>query len=119
MNIADPGGPTLQRMKTPGHANGHAGFGGRSFQDPEVLVSMLAGLKDSDRNQLIRDLLDDLMNRGIVIQDIQRGLIDFPGYREDNEVLLCYELNDGPEIMTWHGIHDGFSGRQPIDSLIR
>jgi hypothetical protein len=59
-------------------------------------------------------LLRGLAEQGIVIQDWQRGLIDFPHLREGREVFLCYELADGEKITHFHDLDAGFAGRQPL-----
>ena len=51
---------------------------------------------------------------GIEVKDLARGLIDFPSYRGDRLVYLCWELGEGPRIQWWHEIEAGFAGRQPI-----
>ncbi len=118
MKEPGPAFPGIKPTRLPVNGNGHS-MKGLEDNNDGAMGPILAGLKDSDRVQLIRGLLEDLSGRGIVIQDIQRGLIDFPGYRQDNEILLCYELCDGPEIVAWHGIHDGYTGRKPLDPCIR
>ncbi|MCB2153447.1 DUF2203 domain-containing protein [bacterium] len=67
------------------------------------------------RHEEADKILRSMVERGILIQDVRRGLIDFPHmlYGE-REVLLCYELADGDEIGWYHDLHAGFSGRQPI-----
>jgi len=63
-------------------------------------------------------LLGDLTDRGIVLQDASRGLVDFPHLRgADEEVFLCYELTDGDHIVAWHDLHAGYAGRRPIEEL--
>ena len=62
----------------------------------------------------VRDLLARIQGLGIVIRDIDRGLIDFPAIVEDREVYLCWQL-DEPEIEFWHDLESGFGGRQPLD----
>ena len=54
---------------------------------------------------------DDL---GIQIKDVERGLIDFPAWREDRVVLLCWHLGEGDTIEWWHDVEAGFAGRRPI-----
>ena len=59
----------------------------------------------------------DLNERGIEIKDLNRGLIDFPHLRSNGEeVYLCYLLGE-PEIIAWHSIEGGFSGRNTLDEL--
>ena len=55
--------------------------------------------------------------RGIVIKDLDTGLIDFPHIRSNGEeVYLCWKLGEN-DIHYWHRIPDGFSGRRPVDEL--
>ncbi len=56
----------------------------------------------------------ELAKNGIVLQDVRRGLIDFPCIREGREVFLCWELSDGDEIQWFHDLDGGYAGRQPL-----
>lgn len=51
---------------------------------------------------------------GVQIKDFARGLIDFPSQRDDRVILLCWQLDDGPQIEWWHELEGGFSGRQRL-----
>ena len=62
----------------------------------------------------VRRLLAALQEQGIVIRDIDRGLIDFPTLIDGREVFLCWELGED-SVDWWHGPEEGFSGRQPLD----
>lgn len=59
-------------------------------------------------------LTTELHELGIELKDYSRGLIDFPCYREDRVVLLCWQLGEGDEIHWWHELEAGFAGRQPL-----
>ena len=62
----------------------------------------------------VRRLLGALQEAGIVVRDIDRGLIDFPAVREGQEIYLCWELGeDGVEY--WHDLESGYRGRRPLD----
>ena len=50
----------------------------------------------------------------IVLRDLDRGLIDFPAWREGHEVYLCWLLDEEDEIGFWHPIEAGFAGRRPL-----
>jgi hypothetical protein len=55
-----------------------------------------------------------LEQREIVLRDLDRGLIDFPSFRDGREVYLCWV--DGEQgIGFWHELDAGFAGRQEID----
>ncbi len=62
----------------------------------------------------INELITEITDQGIVIQDVSRGLIDFPAFVDGEEVFLCYEMNDGDHIIAWHHLDAGYAGRQPI-----
>ena len=66
------------------------------------------------------DHLDKLLHRildtGAQVKDINTGLLDFPAFREDREVYLCWKYGED-QIAFWHEIDAGFAGRQPIESF--
>ena len=62
----------------------------------------------------VRALLGEIQELGIVVRDVDRGLIDFPAILEGREVYLCWEL-DEDEIAFWHDLESGYGGRQPLD----
>jgi hypothetical protein len=51
--------------------------------------------------------------RGIVLRDLDRGLIDFPAIRDGREVYLCW-VEGEPDIEFWHDLDAGYAGRQPL-----
>jgi hypothetical protein len=50
---------------------------------------------------------------GAIVKDPDSGLVDFPAVREGEHVLLCWQLGED-EVRYWHGLDDGYAGRQPI-----
>lgn len=99
-------------LKSPGGANpGPAPAPGDHLYDE----AFIASLTREEKLELIRGLGQAILDRGIVIQDIRRGLIDFPAWRDGREILLCYQLDDGDTIRWWHNLADGFAGRQSLD----
>lgn len=97
-------GPVLSHPEpfslTPGRINGHA--------------SRLPRLSREEITRRINDLVTEITDQGIVIQDINRGLIDFPAFLHGEEVFLCYELNDGDRIQYYHALNAGYAGRQKL-----
>lgn len=49
---------------------------------------------------------------GLIIRDVEQGMVDFPTEREGREVYLCWR-SDEPSVQYWHG-DEGFSGRQKL-----
>jgi hypothetical protein len=62
-------------------------------------------------NGLLRRILD----QGVLVKDIERGLIDFPHLRDEQEVLLCWELGE-EQVAYWHDLESGYRGRRPLES---
>lgn len=62
-------------------------------------------------------VVKDFAVKGILIKDINIGLIDFPHIRDNGEeVYLCYLLGE-TSIQYWHTIDGGFTGRLSTDNL--
>jgi hypothetical protein len=61
----------------------------------------------------IARLVGQIQELGVLVKDLDRGLVDFPALREGEEVLLCWELGED-EIAFWHGLKEGFAGRKPL-----
>ena len=62
----------------------------------------------------VRRLLEIVERTGLVLRDIDRGLIDFPALMEGREVYLCWELGED-EVGHWHDLEGGYGGREPLD----
>lgn len=105
-------GAAASRLELPLHASPNGN--GHSPPHPPAQPEPLAEQARHEKLEVVNELLGSLMDRGIVIQDVERGLIDFPARRGGEEILLCYELADGERIGFWHGLFDGFAGRRPI-----
>jgi len=63
------------------------------------------------------DVIWNLESAGILVKDIEQGIVDFPHLRENGEeVYLCFKL--GEEIIQyWHSLDSGFSSRQLLDQI--
>ena len=61
-------------------------------------------------------LVHEIQDLGVLIKDINMGLLDFPALKEGREVYLCWQYGEG-EIAFWHEVEAWFAGRQPIESF--
>lgn len=61
----------------------------------------------------MQDILEQITGKGIIVRDLERGLVDFPSLRKGREVHLCW-LRGEPDIRFWHETDVGFAGRQPL-----
>jgi hypothetical protein len=57
--------------------------------------------------------VETLLRLGVEIKDFERGLCDFPHWRDGRVVYLCWK-RDEERIEYWHDTDAGFAGRQPI-----
>ena len=67
----------------------------------------------ADAERVIGDCLRWLQERGILLKDPERGLVDFPSVRDGRPILLCWQM-DEPSVAHWHEVSGGFAGRQPL-----
>jgi hypothetical protein len=57
--------------------------------------------------------VEQLEGLGVLVKDLDRGLVDFPALRDGEEILLCWEVGED-EVAFWHGVDEGFAGRKPL-----
>jgi hypothetical protein len=65
--------------------------------------------------QAVARAVDELQELGVLVKDLDRGLVDFPALRDGEEVLLCWQVGEDA-VAYWHGLEEGFAGRKPLDS---
>jgi hypothetical protein len=79
--------------------------------DPETPASLRQAAGDAE--QRLQETLSELTGLGVVVKDLDAGLVDFPSTREGTAVYLCWQLGED-RVAFWHGLDDGFAGRTPI-----
>jgi hypothetical protein len=67
---------------------------------------------DHEAEQVVR-CVEKLQELGVLVKDLDEGLVDFPALRGDEEVLLCWRLGED-EVGFWHSVDEGFAGRKPL-----
>ena len=58
--------------------------------------------------------VERLESVGVVLKDLDLGLLDFPARREGVDVLLCWHAGEDA-VEWWHGLGEGYAGRKRID----
>jgi hypothetical protein len=62
----------------------------------------------------LRATVEELTGKGIVLRDLDAGLVDFPARLDDGrQYLLCWVLGE-PAVAWWHWPEAGFAGRRPL-----
>jgi hypothetical protein len=83
-----------------------------------------ASAEDLDRQQQARDAASgaemellkavaSLNGMGIQLKGPLEGLIDFPSYRDGEQVELCWKLGE-ERVEHWHRVGEGYAGRRKI-----
>jgi hypothetical protein len=83
--------------------------GGYAAGDLNVAQQELIGLAEA-----AAACVERLMSLGVVVKDLDLGLVDFPALRYDEEVELCWHVGEDA-VAAWHRVGEGFAGRKPID----
>ena len=68
----------------------------------------------SRRQAELRAALDELAAEGILLRDVDNGLIDFPARTTGGRPYWLCWLVDEPEVAWWHWPDTGFAGRRPL-----
>jgi len=61
----------------------------------------------------IKQELEEINLKGIIVRDLGRGLVDFRSERDGQEIFLCWLRGEG-DIGYWHGTNEGFGSRKRI-----
>ena len=83
--------------------------GGYAASDLNAAQSELGSLADA-----ALACVQKLEELGVIVKDLDLGLVDFPSERDGAEVLLCWHVGEA-SVEFWHGLEDGYAGRKPID----
>ncbi len=99
-------GQHRERLKTLDKRVGHLISSGDDAGGPSVnqLARILARCKT---------VLHHFRSREIQIKDLNRGLLDFPSWRDGREIFLCWE-KDEDDIEYWHDLESGYAGRERL-----
>ena len=79
-------------------------------------AATLGGLDEAERAERIEiaRCVNAIHERGVIVKDLDTGLVDFPALRDGEEILLCWRLGED-EVAYWHGLEEGFAGRKRLD----
>ena len=62
------------------------------------------------------ELLEEILNYGAIVKDLNFGLVDFYSLYKGKEIFLCWSLGEN-KINYWHEADSGYDKRKPIDLL--
>jgi hypothetical protein len=87
-------------------ANGEAA----EEEDPFFMLECELEFLQMEAKSFIRQFFE----KGILIKDIDTGLLDFPSVLNGRKVLLCWRQGE-PTIEYYHSLEDGFAGRRRLE----
>jgi hypothetical protein len=78
---------------------------------PQAIDELRATI-DAEAAEVVR-CVEALQELGVLVKDLDDGLVDFPALNDGEEVLLCWRLGE-ERVAFWHTVDDGFAGRRPL-----
>lgn len=57
--------------------------------------------------------IERIREEGVILKDLEMGLLDFPHERDGRVVFLCWHPPE-ERIEYWHEINAGYAGREPL-----
>ena len=88
---------------------------GRDLEEGDPYDEELAHIEkelEKDTAQL-QEYVEELRKLGVEPKNGPGGLVDFPSMMDGRVVFLCWKL-DEPELLYWHELEAGFTGRQSL-----
>ncbi len=67
-------------------------------------------------NYMLFKELETLLEMGVVVKDLNAGLVDFFSKHKGKEIFLCWRVGED-RISFWHEIGSIYNGRKPISML--
>ena len=61
----------------------------------------------------IERMINQIQAHGVLLKDVNAGLLDFLSERNGRDVYLCWKYGE-EQIQYYHELHTGFSGRQQV-----
>jgi hypothetical protein len=85
----------------------------------ELLRSARSDIGGREASELVQDFIfieklgKKVRSYGVILKDLNVGLVDFLSLRDGREVYLCWRYGE-PEVQFYHELHGGFAGREHI-----
>jgi len=86
---------------------------GAASDNPDAIE--LAALTEQRRRlgEVMGAGVQELHDKGVMVKDLDRGLVDFYALAGDRLIFLCWHLGEA-DVSHWHALDSGFRGRQPL-----
>ncbi|MBK7894033.1 MAG: DUF2203 domain-containing protein [Candidatus Promineifilaceae bacterium] len=61
----------------------------------------------------IEQMIEQIQTYGVVLKDLNAGLLDFLSERNGRDVYLCWKYGE-EKVAYYHELHTGFAGRRQV-----
>ena len=89
---------------------------GAASDNPDALELRGLGEKRRRLGEGIGRGVQELHDQGVLVKDLDRGLVDFHALAGDRLIYLCWLLGE-TEVAHWHTLEGGFTARQPLKEI--
>lgn len=86
---------------------------GATPDNPDTREMAVISNKRRRLGELIGRGIGELHEGGVLVKDLDRGLVHFYALSGDRLIFLCWHLGEA-ELSHWHTLEGGFSSRQPL-----
>ncbi len=86
---------------------------GAAPANPDSLELTALAEKRRHLAEVIGRGVQELHEKGVMVKDLDKGLVDFYSLAGDRLIFLCWHLGE-TEVTHWHALDSGFRGRQPL-----
>ena len=90
--------PEIQKTREKAMLDGYSPYGVEYVESVSQLMHVMSQVREM----------------GVLIKDLDKGLVDFPYLKHERVVYLCWHLGE-ESIEYWHETESGFSSREPLD----
>jgi hypothetical protein len=66
-----------------------------------------------DAAETLQADVERISGQGIILRDVESGLVDFPSERDGQEIYLCWRSGED-HVAWWHPPETGIAGRRPL-----
>jgi hypothetical protein len=91
-----------------------AELGVKAGTNGHATVKAPAGADDAPLGIDPEEAVAELEEKGIILRDPVRGLVDFPALHPSGKVVFLCWLMGEDDLGWWHLPEDGFAGRRPL-----
>ena len=109
-NLRMVNGDLANRKKTLADLLRNRGNNGHSSSEEVILSTREVGDRLTANMQEVLKGIDDL---GILVRNIEMGLVDFPAERDGRLIYLCW-ISGESTVAFWHETNVGFTDRQSL-----